>query len=215
MLRSSSIAILLVHALLSYAQPVRGEPDPGYRFAGVIITVDERLAIIERADGGQSLYRPGDRLDRYTVASIERGGVRLVDSEQELWLPLAAVPVSDGEVAAVTRARSMVVTDGHASQALDYREARRALRALARSPGESADPAGTGLRERELSGRIARALGLPQATVIKSVDRDAVSSPQEALLYLAARLEANTSMRLEIDGMPGVQVLYARPDEQL
>lgn len=216
MLRPSLVAGLVLQICLWHAPPAAGQADAGYRLAGIVVTADERLAIIEKRDGGQALYRPGDRLEGFAVESIEAGGVRLVAAEQSLFLALKAVPPSPGEITAIARARAMVVTDGYASQALDYSQAQRAIRKLnARFAASGTAATEAPRREPALSGEIAVALGLPQATVIKAVDRNVVRSPRETLLHLATRIEAGQGMRLEIDGIPGVQVLYARPDERL
>lgn len=184
-----------------------------YRVSGIILNPDRPLAMIEGSDGEQTLLRPGDRLGPLSVETIDAEGVILTDGMRLIFLPLQGEPTALGDLQAIARTRALQSADGNASQAIDFRSAAAELAQLRQTPVAAKTTPDVQRREEERLGqRLNRALGLPSHAVIEAVDRRSVKGPEAAIPLLAERIEKGRSVRLEVDGLPGIAVLYLTPD---
>jgi len=181
--------------------------DDRYRVAGVILMPDKKIAVVEKSDGSQQLYRYGDTIDNYTVKRIDSEGIYLQQSGREIFLELEGTPTRLEDVVAILRTYELQISDGNASQTVDYNKTAVELAGLARR--DPSEDASEDIRE-----RLNAVLGLPTFTVISAVDGKAVMRPEMAVLLLAQKFEKGRSVRLDVGGsIPGVNALYLTPAE--
>ncbi len=187
-----------------------------YRVSGLLITDDKQIAFIEKSDGSQSLYRRGDSLEGFTISAIEAGGVRLSGASGDVFLPLRGEPTDLSDVKALVRTRDLEVSDGNTTAALDYEAAWRDVRGLQAEIARLAESTETGpareKRRADIERRFNKALGLPAETVVRAIDRDRIGSVEQALLVIGQSLQNKRTIRLEVDGVPGIQVIYTTHD---
>lgn len=188
-----------------------------YRVTGIIVLPQNQIAVIEKSDATQQLYRLGDVIDRFTVVHIDTEGVLLTRGSTEVHLALEGKPSRLEDGAASSRMRELQIADGNATQKIDYAKAQRELAKLVQpsvapqsgegNVDEGEPPAKT------LDERLATALSLPSYTVITAVDRTAVQRADQAILQLSGLIAQGRTVRLEVGGsIPGLDVLYLTND---
>ena len=186
--------------------------DAAYRVTGIIVLPQKQIAVIEKSDATQQLYRLGDVIDQFTIVHIDTEGVLLSRGSTEVHLALEGKPSRLEDVAATLRTRELQIADGHATQTIDYAKAYQELAKLARpsvAPESGEDRIDESHPRKTLDERLATALGLPSYTVITAVDRRAVQRADEAILVLSASIAQGRTVRLEVGGsIPGLNVLY-------
>jgi len=191
--------------------------DERYRVAGIIMTSEKPIAVVEKSDRSQELYRQGDTIDGFVVELIDDDGIFLKRGTSQIFLELEGTPTRLEDVAAASRTRELQIGAGNASQGIDYEKTRIALEELSRSHENSeaagADKNRSEQRQATLEERLNMALGLPSHTVISAVDRDSVQRPEQAMKLLTQKVSQGHSVRLEVGGsIPGVEVLYLTPE---
>lgn len=187
-----------------------------YRVSGIIMTPEKQIAVVEKSDGSQQLYKQGDMIDGFVVEHVDSDGIFLNRSGSKIFLELEGTPSLLGDGAATLRTSELQVSAGRASQNIDYGRARLELAKLSRAQTNSeslgSENGRSGNRQATLEERLNMALGLPSYTAISSIDRDKVERPEDAVSLLAQKVSRGDSVRLEVDGsIPGVHVLYLAP----
>ena len=194
-----------------------------YRVAGIIYTNEKQLAVIEKSDDTQGLYRPGDLLETYRISRISSDGVHLLQSGKEIFLPLQGKPTLLADVAASIKAGEMQVTDGNATLSVDFEDAKEDLAKVTGSrPRGAPSPEASGAAQGR-SGEAPRmsvgqsvnaSVGLQSYTNISKVNRTVVDNPRHAARLMEAEMDAGRAVRLEVGGsIAGVDVLYLSPSE--
>ncbi|MDH3748017.1 MAG: hypothetical protein OER97_07390 [Gammaproteobacteria bacterium] len=191
--------------------------DERYRVSGIIMTPEKQIAVVEKSDGSQELYRQGDAIDGFVVEFIDSDGIHLKRGASQIFLELEGTPTRLEDVAAASRTRDLQISAGNASQSIDYDKAQLELEALSRehANSESAGSDDNSAEEKRamLEERLNIALELPSHTVIKAIGRDTVQRPEHAMMLLTHKVARGESVRLEVGGsIPGVEVLYLTPN---
>lgn len=198
-----------------------------YRVAGIIYTSDKQLAVIEKSDDTQGLYRPGDLLETYRITSINPDGVHLhfLQGGKDIFLPLQGRPTLLADVSASIKAGEMQVTDGNATLTVDFEDVKENLASITGSRPRGVPPpevtgtahAESGVAQRMTVGQsVNAAVGLQSYTNITKVNRTVVEGPRQAAQLMERELDAGRSVRLEVGGsIAGVDVLYLSPSGEM
>lgn len=218
-LRALLSAMTVVIATLSVSLACATEAS--YRVSGIIVTPEKRIAVVEKSDGSQQLYKQGESIDGFIVEKIDHDGIFLTRESVEIFLELEGKPTRLEDVAAATRTRDLKVSAGNATQSVDYDRAQRELEKISAAQMYSDIELQTDTRDGRagavqatLEERLNMALGLPSNTQIRAVNSESVSKPEHALMMLAYTVGRRESVRLEVGGsIPGVNVLYLTPQE--
>ena len=108
-----------------------------YRVTGIIDGAHNQLAVVEKSDDTQHLFRVGDTIDQYSIASIETHGIYLRRGAQEFYLELRGEPQRLEDLVAVMRTQDLQVSDGTATMSVDLSRAEAELARLSRTVNHS------------------------------------------------------------------------------
>lgn len=148
--RSAVFMVLLWSSLVSAT--AGGE---SYRVTGIIEGPHRQIVLIEKSDETQHLFKLGDAIDQYEIVRIETHGVYLSRGAGEIYLELEGEPRRLDDLVASSRVRELKISDGNATQDIDFERARVELARLSqpgvgsehgagRSGGRSNGTAGSG-----------------------------------------------------------------------
>lgn len=226
MTRHWHIAAWLMLTTMANAQ----ETDLRYRVSGIIVSPEKQLAVIEKSDGTQALFRTGEMLADYEIERIDSGGVILSKSGRQVWLELRGRPTFLADAAAVSAANTLVQSSpsGEATAQVDFAMAREELREMVglapvlpeefrreyqrNHAMQSGKQASAAERERSPDELLNKAMGLPSYAQITKVNRTPVESAQEAARLIEADFALQRTVRLELNGsVAGIEVLYVKP----
>lgn len=164
-----------------------------FRVTGVFGTAGDLAAMIESA-AGYRIVREGDGLDGGSVVEVLPQGIRLARDGEVTLIPLSGVEGQNSAGAAETTKIDLPPR----RQAVA--ELRRVARTLSGN-GEQDWP------------QVARALKLPEGSVLTEVDRQPVEGPKEALQQVHEALARGEIPSITIDGPEQEMRVYVIPQD--
>jgi hypothetical protein len=198
---SNCRALFVVFAtLLLSATIARSDDNPGFRVAAIIFAAENSRVLVERADGQQSWFEPGDYIGDAEIVRIATDAITVRNGGRDIRMDL------QGDVSVQSAAggnTEAIVEPTEQLKSFQYLSLISRINAVDPAPGESVD--------RAVTRTMNNVLGLPDYSSITKIDRVKVSTPSQAQAELARRLSAGEPVRISIDD--DERVLYITPDE--